>query len=48
MCLKMQANVSNVEGNKLEEGTWYPDFLSDPSPIIGYACHSLTHSLTAV
>ena len=21
-------------------------FLSDPSPIIGYACHSLTHSLT--
>ena len=20
--------------------------LSDPSPIIGYACHSLTHSLT--
>ena len=23
-------------------------FLSDPSPIIGYACHSLTHSLTAV
>ena len=20
-------------------------FLSDPSPIIGYACHSLTHSL---
>ena len=22
------------------------NFLSDPSPIIGYACHSLTHSLT--
>ena len=22
------------------------DFLSDPSPIIGYACHSLTDSLT--
>ena len=21
-------------------------FLSDPSPIIGYTCHSLTHSLT--
>ena len=21
-------------------------FLSDPSPIIAYACHSLTHSLT--
>ena len=21
-------------------------FLSDPSPIIGYACHSLTYSLT--
>ena len=21
-------------------------FLSDPSQIIGYACHSLTHSLT--
>ena len=21
-------------------------FLLDPSPIIGYACHSLTHSLT--
>ena len=21
-------------------------FLSDPKPIIGYACHSLTHSLT--
>ena len=24
----------------------YPWLLSDPSPIIGYACHSLTHSLT--
>ena len=27
---------------------WYInlEFLSDPSPIIGNACHSLTHSLT--
>ena len=25
---------------------FYPIFLSDPSPIIGYACHSLTNWLT--
>ena len=24
----------------------FVSFLSDPSPIIGYACHSLTNSLT--
>ena len=24
----------------------FTEYLSDPSPIIGYACHSLTHWLT--
>ena len=32
----------------MEDWLWLAHwpFLSDPSPIIGYACHSLTNSLT--
>ena len=38
------SNIMQREGIQRKHSKWL--FLSDLSPIIGYPCHSLTHSVT--
>ena len=40
--------LSRLAPSGAETAHLLSEFLSDPSPIIGYACHSLTPKLTAV